>query len=286
MPDGFAERRYTAQDGLSLYFRDYPPASGNGRKLPVVCLAGLARNSKDFSDLAPWLAGAGHRVIAPDYRGRGRSDYDPNPANYIPQTYLNDLRHLLTLLNLHRVIVIGTSMGGLLAMAMGAAMPTAPAAIILNDVGPDIETGGLAKIRGYLKKDPAHPDWDAAIADLKTMFTGHSFDEETWRKVAEGTFVERGDGKLHFDWDTRLIEALENGPELPDLWPLFYSIRGVPVLAFRGGKSDILSARTLERMRASHQQLTAVTIPEAAHPPTLNEDAARQAIADFIAGVG
>jgi len=244
----FRECRYTAQDGLSLYYRDYGDADAPAT--PVLCLAGLTRNARDFHRLALRLA-AGRRVLCPDYRGRGRSDYDPDSANYRPETYLNDIRHLLAATGAHRVVVIGTSMGGLLAMAMGAAMPTALAGVILNDVGPEVEASGIERILAYIGADRPHPDWDSAAADLKTMFPHLSLSsDDEWRAAARATWREGADGTLHVDWDVKLVEALRNGPPPPDLWPMFRSLAPFPTLAIRGALSDVLSAATFEKMAA------------------------------------
>lgn len=277
---GFTERTLRAQDGLALYFRDYGPRDAPDP--PVLCLTGLARNSKDFAPFAARLAATGRRVLCPDYRGRGRSAYDPDPMNYQPPTYLNDIRHLLAALGLHRVVVMGSSLGGILGMAMGAAMPTAIAGLMLNDVGPEIDTTGFARIQSYLKADRPHRNWAEAIADLKTIFTNNSFTEDEWREVAEGTFVEREDGLLHFDWDVALYKPIEKSPGIPDLWPYFNSVRHVPVLVLRGEKSDILLPETVERMTARHPAIRAVTVPGAGHIPTLKEPAAVEAVDDFL----
>ena len=139
----YAEKRYTSQDGLSLYYRDYGPSADG--LTPVLCLPGLTRNSRDFSAISKRLMRE-RRVICPDFRGRGLSDHDPNWQNYEPTTYIGDIRHLLCALNIHRVFVIGTSMGGLLTMGMGAAMPTVLAGALINDVGADIGESGVEKI--------------------------------------------------------------------------------------------------------------------------------------------
>ncbi len=293
--DVFAEKYFRTQDGLSLYYRDYEPTF-DGRSdgsddmrnpdlLPVLCLSGLARNSKDFAPFAARVAATGRRVLCLDYRGRGRSAYDPDPMNYQPATYLNDIRHLLSALGLHKVFVMGSSLGGILGMGMGAAMPTAIAGLMLNDVGPDIETSGFARIQGYLKQDRPQRNWDEAIADLKSIFTNNSFTDEEWRDVAEGTFVLGKDGLLHYDWDVDLYKPIAKSPEVPDLWPYFNSVRHVPVLVLRGEKSDILRSETVEKMVAAHPDISAVTVPGAGHIPTLKEPAAIEAVDEFFAHV-
>jgi len=279
----FREHHYTAQDGLSLYYREY----GN-RDAPepvILCLSGLTRNSKDFHKVAIRLA-ATHRVICPDYRGRGRSDYDPDSANYQPSTYLSDIRHLLTAASIGHVIVIGTSLGGLLAMAMGAAMPSSLTGIILNDIGPDVDGSGLGRILRYIGTDHPHTDWDGAIRDLREMFPNLSLNSDAeWLDAAQATWREGADGMLHFDWDVKLAEALEKGPPVPDLWPLFASLGRLPTLAIRGALSDVLTAETFEKMAHAHPGLDQITVPNAGHVPTLNEPSVPERIKAFVAAL-
>jgi len=273
-----------SQDGRSLYYRDYgDPLSAAA---PVLCLPGLTRNSKDFHRLASRLA-VTRRVVCPDYRGRGRSDYDSDPTKYHPAVHLNDTRHLLAVTGLHAAIVIGTSFGGLLAMGMAVVMPSALRAVILNDVGPEVAKQGLGRIMDYIGKDSPQPDWDAAIAALKRMFPAHARDtREALMEEARATWREGDDGMLHFDWDTRLAETVAKASGETDPWQLFRGLCGFPVLALRGGLSDVLSAETLDRMARSHPGLTAITIPGSGHPLTLNEPAVTEALDEFLARFG
>src|SRR5713226_6270456 len=117
----YRARHLTAQDGLQLFYRDY--GNPHGSRVPLLCLTGLTRNSQDFADLAERCAGT-RRVICPDYRGRGRSAYDPDWRRYEPMTYLNDIGHVLLANDIHRVVVVGTSLGGLLAMGLAVMRPT------------------------------------------------------------------------------------------------------------------------------------------------------------------
>jgi len=277
----FRECRYTAQDGLSLYYREYgaPDAPGT----PVLCLTGLTRNSRDFHRVAAHLS-TGRRVICPDYRGRGRSDYDTNSANYRPETYLGDIRHLLAVTGIDQVIVIGTSLGGLLAMAMGAMMPTALAGVVLNDVGPDIDRSGLERILDYIGTDRPHPDWASAARDLRVMFPTLSLQGDAeWEAASRATWREGDDGMLHFDWDVTLVEPLRNDKDLPDLWPLFRGLGHIPLLSIRGALSDILSVETVATMAELHAGMRRVTVPGVGHVPSLSEPEAAAAIDDFIA---
>jgi pimeloyl-ACP methyl ester carboxylesterase len=279
----YRERRYAAQDGLSLYYREY--GDPLAEDVPVLCLPGLARNCKDFHLLAERLS-ARHWVVCPDYRGRGRSEYDPDSEKYEPGTYINDIHHLLAAAGMHRAVVIGTSMGGLLACAMGAAMPTVLRGVVLNDVGPDIGGEGLGRIMNYLAQDNPQPDWDAAVHSFKTMFPYLSFKtEEAWRAAAEATWAEGPDGLLHYDWDIHIVDPLRRNRPLPDLWALFRSLRRVPVLAIRGGVSDVLLPETFDRMAREHPGLERLTLHGVGHVPSLLEPESVGAIDGFLARI-
>jgi len=277
----YRERRYTAQDGLSLYYRDYgDPLS---RRPPVLCLGGLARNSKDFHAFAGRLARA-RRVVCPDYRGRGRSDYDPDWRNYRPEVYGNDLFHLMAAADLHGVVVCGLSLGGLLAMGLSVTAPAQLTAVILDDVGPELGQAAIDRIRDYIGRDHPQPDWPAAVAEVKRLFPNLGLkDEAGWRRFAEATFRSGEDGRLHVDWDVSLAKALSH--DRHDLWVYYRALRPFPVLAFRGALSDVLSAETFARMAEVKPDLVRVTVPEVGHVPLLDHPQVEQAIDDFLARI-
>lgn len=280
----FQERHYSAQDGRRLYYRDYgDPLSAPP---PLLCLPGLTRNSKDFDLLARRLCGQ-RRVVCPDYRGRGRSDYDPDWRTYAPREILSDVRHLTIAAGLHRVIVCGASFGGLLAMALSVAAPTILAGVILNDVGPDLSPKGTARILDYIGRDHPQPDWETAVSTMRQTFPYLSYKtEEDWRSFTEASFREGADGLLHVDYDTDLVRPLRETREEEDIWPLFAALSRVPVLVIRGGVSDVLSAETLEKMQAVKPELTQVTLAGVGHMPSLNEPESEQAIDDFLKRIG
>jgi pimeloyl-ACP methyl ester carboxylesterase len=274
------ERHFTSSDGLRLFFRDW--GDEDGAATPVLCLPGLTRNSSDFNALARCLSP--RRVICPDLRGRGRSAYASDWRSYEATTYIDDTRHLLAALGLSKIVVVGTSLGGLLGMGMAAAFPTALAGLVLNDIGPGVETGGVSRIFRYIAEDRPMNDWASAMAHLKEMFPTLSFTtEEDWLQFTRGTFREGTDRKLHFDWDTRIVRPLREPAEpLPDLWPLWRACRSLPVLAIRGGVSDILSEATLQQMKADKPDLMHVTIPKVGHCPSLTEPPSLKAIDEFL----
>ena len=281
---GFRERRFRSQDGLELYYREY--GDPRAPATPVLCLPGLTRNSKDFHDLALRLA-SHRRVLAPDYRGRGMSAHDPDWRNYRPETYIADTLDLLTVADANRVVVIGTSMGGLLAMGLAAFRPTCLAGAVLNDIGPEVAEPGYGRIVNYIAVDRPQRDWAGAIADMKEMFPALSLKTEAqWQRVAEGTYRRGKDGLLHFDWDVALARGIQaSQARFPDLWPMFRAFGERPVLALRGGRSDVLSEATFERMGREKPDLLRAVVPDVGHVPALDEKEATIALDDFFTRV-
>ena len=278
------ERSVSTHDGLRLHVRDYGDALDP--RPALLCLGGLTRNSSDFETFAERFSRDGRRVVCPDYRGRGRSGRDPNWRNYNPATYLRDIHDLSAALQVHRAVVVGTSLGGLLAMAMGAAAPTALAGAVVNDVGPELDEAVLARLVRVLSDDRPRKDWDEAVAFTREFLPtlGLQSDED-WLKVAEKTFVEGQDGLLRFNWDPAVVKPMrQRSYRIPDLRPLFGSLARVPVLLLRGENSDMFPASCFERMRALRPDMTAVEIPGAGHAPTLEEPQARDALDAFLAG--
>jgi pimeloyl-ACP methyl ester carboxylesterase len=222
----------------------------------VVCLSGLARSSEDFHELAEVVSqDASHprRVLALDYRGRGRSEWDEDWRNYDLKIELSDVLQLLTAAGIERAVFVGTSRGGLITMAMSAVQPALIAGAVLNDVGPVLEIEGLMRIRGYVGKLPSPQTMEEGAHILKKasglQFPG--FTDEQWRAMARGTWREGG-GQLVLNYDPKLmktLEALDPEKPLPDLWPLFEGMKPFPVLAIRGANSDLLTAETLAAMQ-------------------------------------
>jgi pimeloyl-ACP methyl ester carboxylesterase len=283
-----AESRFvTAPDGLVLHALEYAVAGG---ATPVLCLTGLARTVADFAPLAEALAegrhGPARRVVALDYRGRGRSEREAAGV-YDLMVENADVLAVATALELHEAVVVGTSRGGLHAMILGATRPTLLRGVALNDIGPRIETAGLVRIRGYVGKLPQPRDIDDAIALLKTVggaqFTGLS--EAEWRLFAETTW-ETQEGGLVPRYDPRLsqgLAALDLDQPLPELWPQFEALAHVPLLAIRGENSDLLAPATLEEMLRRHPRAQALTVPGQGHAPLLADAATIGAICRFVA---
>jgi pimeloyl-ACP methyl ester carboxylesterase len=277
---------YTSRDGLRLFARHYP-VPGSLRR-PVVCLAGLTRNSRDFDDLAGVLARqdeTGRDVFCIDCRGRGRSQYDTNWKNYSILVELNDVLDFMTMKGLDRAAVIGTSRGGLIAMLMGVLRPAALGAVVLNDIGPVIEREGLARIIAYVGRVPLPDDWEEATELVYEMnrrqFT--AIPKEQWEEFARAVFND-DNGLPAPAYDPQLAKAISmmDGPT-PELWPQFAALSHVPVLVLRGENSDILSQKTVNEMRARHPRLTTFVARGEGHAPLLKDATSIGAIAGFLA---
>ncbi len=252
----------------------------------MLCLHGLTRNSRDFEDLAPHLQRR-HRVIVPDLRGRGFSARDPNPQNYQPAIYIQDIIALLDTLGAERVSVIGTSLGGLLAMMLGVGHRTRIAGLVLNDIGPEADPAGIERIKGYAGRLPPPKDWTDALAQTKTMFgdAWPNLTAERWATIVRRGYREDASGAPHVDADPMIGEMLRAAPAATaTLWPFWQGLRGIPMLAIRGARSDILSAPTFARMKAENPDLMQLEVAQRGHVPLLDEPECLAAIGDFLAG--
>ena len=269
----FASRFTSAPDGLRLHHRDY--GEGVDGRAAVVCLPGLARTAADFDALAEALAAPGRRVLALDYRGRGRSDRDPDPTNYEIAVESADIE----------AVFVGTSRGGLHVLMLAILRPTLLRGAVLNDIGPVIEPVGLARIRGYVGRLPEPRSWGDAV-DLLKRIAGAQFTalgDDDWAAYARTTFEER-DGRFLPLYDPALMKGLESLDldKLPVLWTQFEALRAVPVLAVRGGNSDLLSPATLAAMAARHPAFASLTVPGQGHAPLLNDEPSIDRILAFV----
>ncbi len=282
MSHSFREHYWQSHDGLRLYSRFYP--GPEGAAATVLCLHGLTRNSRDFEDLALHLQQR-FRVIVPDLRGRGFSARDPQLKNYQPAVYLKDIVALLATLESPRVAVIGTSLGGMLAMMLGIKHRPNITGIVLNDIGPELDPAGIERIKQYAGRLPAPVDWADAIAQTQAAF-GSAWPDlspERWATLARRGYREDSSGAVLADADPLIGDALRAAPAAQlDPWPLWRALRGLPVLAIRGALSDLLSADTFDKMRVEYPELVQLSLPNRGHVPLLDEPAALAAIDAFL----
>lgn len=269
-----------------MFARDYP-AAGSETGLPVICLHGLTRNSKDFEDIAPRIAGWGRRVVVPDVRGRGQSDRDPNPNNYRPKTYARDVLEMMATLGIPRAIFLGTSMGGIIMMTIAAIRPKAIAGAILNDVGPAIAPEGVARILSYVGKLPKVSDWNDAAAYVRQInsIALPQLSDEDWDQFARRTFRDGPNGPV-LDYDPAITVALQRPPSRLATWVAGFLFRRLarrrPTLLLRGATSDIITVDIAGKMQRAAPSLRRVDVPGVGHAPMLTEPAAVDAIDQFL----
>lgn len=283
----YQDRHWTSEDGLSLYYRDYAGPHGYDGP-PVVCLHGLTRNSRDFADLAEHIAKT-RRVIVPEMRGRGLSDYAPDSSTYNPGQYVADVERLLSEQGIERFIAVGTSMGGLLTMMLAAAKPGRILAVVMNDIGPQLETAGLERIGGYVGQGRSYPTWMHAARSIASVH-GEAFpdyDLDDWLAMAKRTLVVSQNGRISYDYDMAIAEPFKQlaGAAPANLWLAFEALRDVPMVLVRGELSDLLSIDTVKQMSVRNPAMTSVTVPRIGHAPMLDEPQARAAIDAALAKV-
>ena len=282
----YSTGEWTSADGLTLRYRDY---AGRVDRPPVLCIPGLTRNCRDFEPVAEAIAGE-WRVICADLRGRGQSDYARDSASYQPLQYAADITALLDHLALPRAVMLGTSLGGIVIMLLALTAPERIAGAMLNDVGPEIEPAGLARIREYVGQGRSFPTWMHAARGLKDQagIAYPDFELSDWLRLAKRLMAVGPGGRIAFDYDMKIAEPFQTAQgtaPAADMWPAFRALAGRPLLAVRGELSDILSAATLERMKREAPELEAVTIERIGHSPTLEEPAAQRALARLLAKV-
>lgn len=278
----FEDHVYASSDGLSLYARLY---SGGGGLSPLLCLHGLTRNSRDFHDFL--CAFPNRPAISVDQRGRGRSDYDPDPTRYRPDIYCQDMITLLDDLDVKSVIAVGTSMGGLMSWMMSAQRPDLFAGMIINDIGPDIDPAGLDRLQSYVGKHSEFPDWGALSDAIKSQGPDifPDFTAEDWLAFAHRVGEDTADGRVRFSYDPAIADGLSGADKTaapPDLWPLFLAQSDIPMMVLRGETSDILANETVKQMVTRRSNTQLVIVPNRGHAPTLTEPVALDAIRPFL----
>ncbi len=273
-----AESRFATVNGIRLHYLDY----GGAGKPPLVCIHGFTGNAHNFDGLAPHLIPK-YQTMSLDVRGRGDSQWGPQ-TEYIPQQYLSDLAAMLDSLDITRVTLIGTSMGGVIATLYAGGYPDRVERVVLNDIGPDVEPAGIARITSYVGEAPERfKDLNAVAEYYRTIYPpvaklpeAQLIEFAKWAvKPAEG-------GGLSWKMDPAIRQPMRGPAARPfDLWTPYARFKA-PVLVVRGAESDILSRRTCERMQHSHPQTAVVEVPGVGHAPSLLEPESLAALKKFL----
>ncbi len=275
-----------SSDGLRLYARLYGDLASPLK--PIVCLPGLTRNADDFDTIAEIIVSKTKRpVVAFDYRGRGRSQYARDAAHYSIMVEAVDVRQMLASLNIKRAIFLGTSRGGLITMLLGVTAPELIEAVILNDIGPVLETVGLQRIASYVGKGAMPKTMSEAlqrIKDINPDFT--DLDESEWLHLTRMSFRLSDEGRVALTYDAALSRgflAFDFSKPQPTLWSLFDELEAVPILVIRGENSDLLSEATVKEMATRHPRSSSFTALNEAHAPLLGRSKTADAIVRFVA---
>ncbi len=276
-----SENHIAAGDGLKLFYREF---GSENPGLPILCLAGLTRNSRDFEDVCERL-GDRFRVLALDLRGRGYSDWDPNWRNYNPQTYADDVLGLLDHLDINRIVLLGTSLGGLISTLLSYNHPHRVAGVMLNDVGPEVAAEGLERIKSYVGLLGPVTNWDEAAEQAKLInaIAWPDLPEDQWQRIARRLYREDEAGVPRLDMDPMIGEAARKvGATLTDPWVLYEGLKDIPTMVLHGETSDILTMDIVDRMLEKKPDLEHVLVPGVGHVPLLDEPVAVQAIDAFL----
>lgn len=284
---GYEDRFWSSRDGLKLHYRDYP--GSDPARPPIVCLHGLTRNARDFEELAKRLSPA-WRVLCPEMRGRGDSEYAREAATYNPLQYVEDLLALLEEARIERFVAVGTSLGGLMTMLLALQAPERIAAAVINDVGPRLEPAGLERIKSYVGQGRSFPTWvHAARALEEVQGVSHpGRDLPFWIEAAKRVMTLSSNGRIVFDYDMKIAEpfaTLDPTAEQVDMWPALQALAGRPVVIVRGAISDLLSEETLAGMLGRLPEAEALTVSGVGHAPGLTEPEVSAAIDRLLARV-
>lgn len=277
----WSDQYWWSGDGVRLHARVYAGPETAESAPPVLCMPGLARNARDFETLAPHVA-QHRKTIVIEFRGRGESAYAKDPMTYVPLTYVQDVVALLDELGIDRFATIGTSLGGLVSMLMAATLPGRLVGAVLNDVGPELETAGLDRIRDYIGAGGSQPTWmhaARAFAELNGAIYPH-YGVHDWLRLTKRTHRLTPEGRIVTDYDKQIAAPLRapGGEGAFDLWPVYRALGDVPLLILRGELSDILARSAGEKMVAALPQARFVEVAGVGHAPTMDEPEALAAI--------
>ena len=274
----WTEGYWWSNDGLRLHYRDY---AGRADRPPILCIPGLTRNARDFAAVADRLAGE-WRLICVDLRGRGESAYAKDPLSYVPLIYLQDIEALIAKLGIERLVLFGTSLGGIMTMLLASTGRARIVGALLNDIGPLIEPVGLTRIRGYVGKGGTWPTWLHAARGISETQRGAypDYQIEDWLEMAKRLSRLTSAGRVVPDYDARIAEPMRmaGGEAGFDMWQALDALREVPTLLVRGALSDVLSEATADEMARRLPRLERITLPRVGHAPTLDEPDCRSAI--------
>lgn len=270
---------FRTADGITLAYRV------EGQGLPLLALAGLTRDGRDFDYLARVLPADIH-LIRLDSRGRGGSDWAP-PATYSVGQEAQDALALLDHLGIDRAAIIGSSRGGLLGLVIAATARHRLLGLCLNDVGPVVERDGLMRIGTYIGVEPAVPTLDEVADRMQAAMPGFArVPQLRWQEETIRHYVQL-EGRVGLTYDPALRQSFDAAmaAPLPELWPLFDACAGLPIALIRAEASDVLARSTAEEMCRRRPDLDFAEVADRGHIPFLDEPAAVAVIRHWLTRV-
>jgi pimeloyl-ACP methyl ester carboxylesterase len=272
-------QKFRTEDGTMLAFRD------EGKGLPLLALAGLTRDGRDFDYLARHLP-VDTRLIRLDSRGRGGSDW-ADPASYTVGQEAQDALALLDHLGIDKAAIIGSSRGGLLGLVIASTAKNRMLGLCMNDVGPVVERDGLMRIGTYVGVEPAVPTLEEVADRMQAAMPG--FDKVPplrWQEETVRHYVQL-DGHVGLPYDPSLRKSFEAAmaAPLPELWPLFDACEGLPLALIRGAFSDVLARSTADEMRRRRPDMIFAEIEDRGHIPFLDEAAAIEVVQTWLEAI-
>ena len=278
----FIERSVCCASLSGLHRMAYREWGARDNPRVLICVHGLARNGRDFDELARALA-ADYRVVCPDLVGRGRSDWLRDPAGYTVAQYVADLLVLIARLDVERVDWLGTSLGGLVGMAL-ASLDGAPIArLVLNDVGPLIAGEALARIGDYLGRAPLFDTFADAENYIRLVSAPcGELSDANWHQLTESSLRPRADGRFEMRYDPAIAQSFRLAASADlDLWPIYERIR-CPTLLVRGALSDLLSSETARAMAVRGPRPQLVEVADVGHAPMFMDESQIAIVSDFL----
>lgn len=250
----------------------------------LICVHGLSRNGRDFDELARAMR-RDYRVICPDVVGRGRSDWLSDPAGYGVTQYMADMMVLIARLGVDTVHWLGTSMGGLIGMALASLESTPVARLLLNDVGPAISVESIRRIGDYIGRAPKFDTFADAEKYIRLVSAPFGpLTDAQWRHLTESNLRQCADGRLEMCYDPAIAESFRRATTAGeiDLWPIYERIT-CPTLIVRGQFSDLLAPETVQRMAARGPRPDVVEVPGVGHAPMFMDEVQIAIARDFFA---
>lgn len=262
---------FVTSTGATIFYHDYMPAEGLN-VVPLLCLHGFMRTSRDFRELGETLSAAGVRVVAPDMRGRGRSSRFEDPSQYHYDLTKQDVLELLDHLEIEKVAILGTALGAFIAQDFVAELHGRVTGILLNDQGTEIGAASASKMANNVQA--ADYSFEEAVDRMKLQFgeTYPGLNDERWVNLTLRAYAEVRPGRWARDFDLKTFADIERlYSERPDGWPQFLNTRGTPVTILRGELSSYFPEECAQRMLQQHSDAVLTTIKDRGHPPLLDE---------------